>query len=129
MPGEVVDSPSLEIFKTHLDIVLGILLWTSLLRQRLDQMDPEVSSEYNHSVFLWFFYSMNSTAVVCFFLYILASDSCKYRSFQRGQILLSGLGLFWFSSSAQGLQILSICNWQTPLDRFSNLVHFVLFFF
>jgi len=30
---EVVDSPSLEIFKTHLDVVLCSLLWVTLLRQ------------------------------------------------------------------------------------------------
>ena len=29
---EVVESPSLEIFKTHLDVVLRRLLWVTLLR-------------------------------------------------------------------------------------------------
>jgi len=33
LPREVVDSPSLEIFKTHLDKVLCSLLWATLLRQ------------------------------------------------------------------------------------------------
>ena len=33
LPREVVESPSLEIFKTHLDKVLGSLLWVTLLRQ------------------------------------------------------------------------------------------------
>ena len=33
LPREVVDSPSLEIFKTHLDKVLCSLLWVTLLRQ------------------------------------------------------------------------------------------------
>jgi len=32
LPREVVDSPSLEIFKTHLDEVLCSLLWVTLLR-------------------------------------------------------------------------------------------------
>jgi len=33
LPREVVDSPSLEIFKTRLDAVLCSLLWVTLLRQ------------------------------------------------------------------------------------------------
>jgi len=33
LPREVVESPSLEIFKTHLDKVLCSLLWVTLLRQ------------------------------------------------------------------------------------------------
>jgi len=33
LPKEVVESPSLEIFKTHLDAVLCSLLWVTLLRQ------------------------------------------------------------------------------------------------
>ena len=33
LPREVVESPSLEIFKTHLDKVLYSLLWVTLLRQ------------------------------------------------------------------------------------------------
>ena len=39
MPREVVDSPSLEIFKPCLDKVMCSLLWVTLLRQGgLDQM-------------------------------------------------------------------------------------------
>jgi len=34
LPREVVESPSLEIFKTRLDAVLCSLLWVTLLRQR-----------------------------------------------------------------------------------------------
>jgi len=33
LPREVVESPSLEIFKTHLDAVLCSLLWVILLQQ------------------------------------------------------------------------------------------------
>ena len=33
LPREAVESPSLEIFKTHLDKVLCSLLWVTLLRQ------------------------------------------------------------------------------------------------
>jgi len=33
MPREVVESPSLETFKTRLDMVLCNLLWVTLLRQ------------------------------------------------------------------------------------------------
>jgi len=33
LPREVVESPSLEIFKTRLDKVLCSLLWVTLLRQ------------------------------------------------------------------------------------------------
>jgi len=35
LPREVVESPSLEIFKTHLDKVLWSLLWVTLLHQGL----------------------------------------------------------------------------------------------
>ena len=33
LPREAVESPSLEIFKTHLDKVLCSLLWVTLLQQ------------------------------------------------------------------------------------------------
>jgi len=33
LPREVVESPSLEIFKNHLDGVLCSVLWVTLLRQ------------------------------------------------------------------------------------------------
>lgn len=33
LPTEVVESPSLEVFKRFLDLVLGTLFWVSLLEQ------------------------------------------------------------------------------------------------
>lgn len=41
---------SLEMFSSLPDMGLGTLLWVSLPEQRLGQMDPEVSSNLNHSV-------------------------------------------------------------------------------
>ena len=43
----------LEISKSCLDVVLGTLLWMSLLKWGLDQMDPEEPSNFKHSVILW----------------------------------------------------------------------------
>jgi len=43
LPREVVESPSLEIFKTHLDEVLCSLLWVTLLRQGVGLDDPQRS--------------------------------------------------------------------------------------
>ena len=43
LPREVVDSPSLEIFKPHLDAVLCILLWVTLLGQGVGLGDPQRS--------------------------------------------------------------------------------------
>lgn len=40
---EAGESSSLEMSKSHLDVVLGTMLWVALLEQGLDQMDPEVS--------------------------------------------------------------------------------------
>jgi len=48
-----VESPSLEIFKTRLDVVLCSLLWVTLLRQGVWTRWPtEVPSNPNHSVIL-----------------------------------------------------------------------------
>jgi len=43
LPREVVESPSLEIFKTHLDAVLCSLLWVTLLGQGVGLGDPQRS--------------------------------------------------------------------------------------
>jgi len=43
LPREVVESPSLEIFKTPLDKVLCRLLWVTLLRPGVGLYDPQRS--------------------------------------------------------------------------------------
>jgi len=43
LPREVLESPSLEIFKTRLDKVLCSLLWVTLLRQGVALGDPQRS--------------------------------------------------------------------------------------
>jgi len=43
LPREVVESPSLEIFQTRLDVVLCSLLWVTLLRQGVGLDDPQRS--------------------------------------------------------------------------------------
>jgi len=43
LPREVVESPSLEIFKTRLDKVLCSLLWVTLLWQGVGLGDPQRS--------------------------------------------------------------------------------------
>jgi len=43
LPREVVDSPSLEIFKPCLDEVLCSLLWVTLLQQGVGLDDPQRS--------------------------------------------------------------------------------------
>ena len=48
---EPVESPSLEVFKSCLHMVLDNMLWVALLEQGLDQMDPEVPSNFSYSVF------------------------------------------------------------------------------
>jgi len=49
LPRKAVETPSTEVYKSHLDVVLARLLWVSVLEQRLDQMDPEVPSNLGHS--------------------------------------------------------------------------------
>ena len=54
LPREVVDSPSLEIFKTRLDKVLCSLRWVTLLWQGgWTRWSPEVPSNPYQSVILW----------------------------------------------------------------------------
>ena len=43
LPREVVESPSLEIFQTRLDVVLCSLLWGTLLGQGVGLGDPQRS--------------------------------------------------------------------------------------
>jgi len=43
LPREAVESPSLEIFKPHLDAVLCSLLWVTLLGQGVGLRDPHRS--------------------------------------------------------------------------------------
>jgi len=43
LPREAVESPSLEIFQTHLDAVLCPLLWVTLLGQGVGLGDPQRS--------------------------------------------------------------------------------------
>ena len=43
LPREVVESPSLEIFKPRLDAVLCSLLWVTLLGQGVGLGDPQRS--------------------------------------------------------------------------------------
>jgi len=43
LPREVVESPSLEVFKTRLDKVLCSLLWVTLLQQGIGLDDPQRS--------------------------------------------------------------------------------------
>ena len=54
LPREAVESPSLEIFKTHLDAVLCSLLHVTLLQQGgWTRWPTEVPSNPYHSVILW----------------------------------------------------------------------------
>ena len=48
-PGEVAEFLSLD---SPMKMVLGNLLWVALLEQELDQRDPEVPVNLNHSVTL-----------------------------------------------------------------------------
>jgi len=43
---------SLEIFKNHLDMGLGTLLWVFLFEQALCQVNPEITANFNQSVIL-----------------------------------------------------------------------------
>jgi len=52
LPREAVESPSLEIFKTHLDAVLCSLVWVTLLGQGVGLGDPQRSLPNQPSVIL-----------------------------------------------------------------------------
>lgn len=53
--GEVVECPSLELFKTHLDMCLCHLLWVTLPQQGCwTGLSPKVPSSCNDSVILYF---------------------------------------------------------------------------
>lgn len=47
------ESPTLEIFKSYLDMGLGTLLWVSLLERGLDKLEEGVLSNLSSSVILW----------------------------------------------------------------------------
>lgn len=53
LPRQLVESPSLEIFKSHLDVIMGKLLWVAWIEYELDWMDLEVPSSLSHDVTLW----------------------------------------------------------------------------
>ena len=42
----------MDIFRSHMDVVLGTLLWVSLLGQGLEQRDPEGPANFNSFVIL-----------------------------------------------------------------------------
>lgn len=53
LPGEVVESPSLELFKSHLNMALGSLFYVTLLEQTVwTKRLPDVPSNLSHSVIL-----------------------------------------------------------------------------
>ena len=52
LPREAVESPSLEIFKPWMDVVLCSLLWVTLLGQRVGVGDPQRSLPTRN--ILWF---------------------------------------------------------------------------
>lgn len=45
---------SLEMSQRHLDVVLAVLLWMPLLKQRFDQTNPQMPSNFSHSSVLRF---------------------------------------------------------------------------
>lgn len=51
----------LEVFMCCLNVVLGILLWVSLLGQRLGQVEPEVPSNLSHFGILSSFFCLQPT--------------------------------------------------------------------
>ena len=52
LPREVVESPSVEIFKTRLDVVLCSLLWVTLLQQGVGLGDPPIGLLSNQGTLL-----------------------------------------------------------------------------
>ena len=68
LPRGTVQSPSLEIFKTCLDVILCSLLKVKLLRQRgWTRWSPEVLWNPYYSVILWFLHPVNTWGYVLWF--------------------------------------------------------------
>ena len=100
LPREVVESPSLEIFKTHLDKILCNLLWVTLLQQgRWTRWSTEVPSSPYYSVILWFcdFPGYSGNCVFPCLKCLLAGFIAEHQKIPLflGEILPSLLTVFW----------------------------------
>jgi len=69
LPREVVESPSLEIFRSHLDPFLGNKLYMALPEQYgWTRWPSHVLSNLNHSVILWVITPFLCLNFICYFL-------------------------------------------------------------